>query len=803
MLVTPGASLYPDDGAEDTLPEIIAEGGGDFEDYSSLGALSQPDILSAPAGALTIEPTTTAVGTGSFIDLTAETIAVSGFTVAAFSVDGGSKWRRGPLPTDSRRQSALFNKDLELWVSNVLNDRGKAVTKAADINAANTDNDRIIKFPKINARPRGNEVRLRPLYRTESDLWTVTGEDPAGYEGRRWDYWALQDAEDNEISAETRDRYQYAQTSDGKPPAVGWTQWKQIPERGFEIGAQTEARAVFFISTAPAAVEASDGSTTYTPRSQIFRIAPANLGRAPNYRVNYRSESLRLRSNDFWSVDGGETWNPVVGDKPEPLVISDEISLEDRFLIRRGSVGRRPRTESQALEPLRRLRMSEDNLNPAGNIPLATGNGRITTDLKAYEVLDTTRTPARWGRVPRVTTAGVHSFPIRLRATPRESAVGAWSAQGTLEFTVGAFNPDRPARMGVMPEDTENNIEGPHIKPPVLPKITARTPDSGFLITAGGFNRDLSITACENTTSFRWLAGIKADGSDARVVQRTPDADGNTTNTFTLPAEPGPGPTYYIARAQNAAGVSKAEFVVMSPAGPFRGLSVPEPKFGVKVEESPGTTENSFFTIDKVGANDAWTWSSEVLTAANPNINAYPGNGTHFSLEIKLTAKGDYRFEGIPSGNATDVLGEIFPGSDSITATLNGDSLTLLVTYGDMRDVITNDDINTWLAATVTSRRPTAAGDGGYTDYFVDVSAVSEAAPFTVTANTGGLGGFWNEVTSGVDIGLLVASLNLIPKAGFKFHPTSASHYIVTVDGYRIDPFPVSNNIRLMFYHLP
>jgi hypothetical protein len=649
MLVTPGASLYPDDGAEDTLPEIIAEDGGDFEDYSSLGALSEPDILSAPAG---ISITRTA-GTGSgTIDLTAETIAVSGFTVAAFSVDGGSKWRRGPLPTDPRRQSALFNKDLELWVSDVFNDRNKAVTKAADINAANTDNDRIIKFPKINARPRGNEVRLRPLYRTESDLWFAPGEGPEGYEGRRWDYWALQDAEDNEISAETRDRYQYAQTSDGRPPAGGWKpeDWKQIPERGFEIGAQTEARAVFFISTAPSAVEA-DGSTTYTPRSQIFRIAPANLGRAPNYRVNYRSESLRLRSNDFWSVDGGETWNPVVGDKPEPLVISDEISLEDRFLIRRGSVGRRPRTESQALEPLRRLRMSEDNLNPAGNIPLATGNGRITTDLKAYEVLDTTRTPARWGRVPRVTTAGVHSFPIRLRATPRESAVGAWSAQGTLEFTVGAFNPDRPARMGVMPEDTENNIEGPHIKPPVLPKITA--PENPATITEPDVTKNvtLEITA-ENATGFRWYM---YRGNEAKSNARRISAASNpsaATATFIMPANLPGGIYRFFAKAFNTNGAVESEIFTVRYGEWRTPITVADlsswltAKSGVFPTQSGGDLEEYF-----IKSNDApfeWSISNSVFGPGHSGlwIDAGPfGMPFEYVAAVRLEADESFRFE--------------------------------------------------------------------------------------------------------------------------------------------------------------
>jgi len=92
-----------------------------------------------------IIPSTTA--DTSVINLLTETITINGMTVLAFSIDGGKKWKKGALPTDAKKVGKLFNKPLELWVSDQKGDNGKPITKAADI-----DESKVIKFPAIEAR---------------------------------------------------------------------------------------------------------------------------------------------------------------------------------------------------------------------------------------------------------------------------------------------------------------------------------------------------------------------------------------------------------------------------------------------------------------------------------------------------------------------------------------------------------------------------------------------------------------------------------------------------------------------------
>jgi hypothetical protein len=109
------------------------------------------------------------------INLTVEAITISGMTVAAFSVDGGRKWRRGALPTEQRRISALFNKPLELWVSDQKLENGKPITKATDI-----DESKVIKFPAVEARPKRVIENGKPMiwYAFDPDTntasWNIT-----------------------------------------------------------------------------------------------------------------------------------------------------------------------------------------------------------------------------------------------------------------------------------------------------------------------------------------------------------------------------------------------------------------------------------------------------------------------------------------------------------------------------------------------------------------------------------------------------------------------------------------------------
>jgi hypothetical protein len=97
---------------------------------------------------------------GFSVSLTTETIAMpADFTVAAFSTDG-TKWKAGDLPTGNRF-SKLFNKGMTLHITDEYDRKAKKPAKDATI----------VRFSKIDARPKRNVEKLKPLY--GSDNWVL------------------------------------------------------------------------------------------------------------------------------------------------------------------------------------------------------------------------------------------------------------------------------------------------------------------------------------------------------------------------------------------------------------------------------------------------------------------------------------------------------------------------------------------------------------------------------------------------------------------------------------------------------
>jgi hypothetical protein len=122
-----------------------------------------------------------------------------------------------------------------------------------------------------------------------------------------------------------------------------------------------------------------------------------------------------------YSADNGVTWIPApsetVGGRTRavPLSAAEFISGNTTVLIRTAASGRRPRTANQAVTPQPRATVTP----PA----LVIANGRITTDLKAYEILNPAN--GRWGNLPKINEDGTHSFLIRLKATAKQTK-GVW-----------------------------------------------------------------------------------------------------------------------------------------------------------------------------------------------------------------------------------------------------------------------------------------------------------------------------------------------------------------------------------------
>jgi hypothetical protein len=210
------------------------------------------------------------------INLAAETINLGNFDVAAWSIDGGNRWRRGALPTD-RKWTNLFNKSMTLWVSDSWNNRAikadaangvAAAPKGVDIRTAS-----IIKFPKTEARPRANAERVAPWYGTERDrTWGLS------IRGKTF--------------SEPKGTYEFAATSDGRTPDGNWA---RMPAGGLPI---PEAGRVRWLFRTPALVE----GTKYTPGSRAFRLQAVTFVKAPKYKAPKEKNGeavLKLRQGDF------------------------------------------------------------------------------------------------------------------------------------------------------------------------------------------------------------------------------------------------------------------------------------------------------------------------------------------------------------------------------------------------------------------------------------------------------------------------------------------------------------------------
>jgi C1A family cysteine protease len=247
----------------------------------------------------------------AIINLSDETINIVDFTVAAFSTDGGKKWRRGPLPTDQRRVSALFNKSLELWISDQKDNRDRSITKAADI-----DESKVIKFPPIEARPR---PRIVPFYpQSDPNIWVFANRG---------------DADGNPLTA----GYEWAATSDGRNPNDdGW----QAVTGGFNMSDVVPRTTILWRSTPDASGD------TITPASRIGRMRVNPFGKAPSFKVNTKRAIIPIRANHAYSFDG-VNFIPVTAKMDFQL--SEVPQGITTMYIMRSATGRRPASQIQSL----------------------------------------------------------------------------------------------------------------------------------------------------------------------------------------------------------------------------------------------------------------------------------------------------------------------------------------------------------------------------------------------------------------------------------------------------------------------
>ena len=389
--------------------------------------------------------------TDAYINLTTETLHIpDDFTVLDWSMCG-FRWRRGPLPTDSvlfRRMGSRFS--TRLIVRSQRNELWWMPDYA----------EYVIQFPAILGRPRVNEERLRPWY--DANTWTLrprparthSPSDPPPHPGYLYE-WVQADA------------------SGRLPVNPQWTPLSYRQE--FEIPQSGRRTTFFFRRMAECyAAEWSGGLVGGSMAGRPFRVRPATLRNAPNVRVTYTTETIRLNVRHEYSIDDGLTWRrPQLDDRERavPLNISQYIADGRTMLLRTATTGRRTRSLNQvvALQPRAELvqgALTSRELN-------IDANGRIiATELQRsvnvagmyrnvpYNVWNESR--GRWTAVPRMTAAIVAAnspyglpdtqaeFTIRLNPSARNIARQwegyAASAIGTLHVTWGIIGQDSRGR---------------------------------------------------------------------------------------------------------------------------------------------------------------------------------------------------------------------------------------------------------------------------------------------------------------------------------------------------------------------
>jgi C1A family cysteine protease len=243
----------------------------------------------------------------AFINLTAETITLpEGFSVAAFSLDGGTKWRRGGLP-NAARFPRLLNRGMTLHLTNSWEQKDKKPGDGAQI----------ITFPEIGARPRRNAERLAPLYGDVNWVLAKRGDTSEVFTG-----------------------YEYAPSSNGKTPNEGI--WYQMPQGGIPIA--SSGRATFLVRAAP---------NSTTAASVPWRVRPAVFGKAPSYKIRQvkdgddRVAAVAFRKGDQYAV-GDRAFGDVLTDK-QTIHVSVLREQGEVLRVRRGSTGRRPPSAIQSL----------------------------------------------------------------------------------------------------------------------------------------------------------------------------------------------------------------------------------------------------------------------------------------------------------------------------------------------------------------------------------------------------------------------------------------------------------------------
>ena len=324
-------------------------------------------------------------GEGFKIDLVAETLTVpAGFAILQFSVDGGKKWAAVKDEFSDLKFPTLFNKELNLLIRY---DNGGVIGTA--------------KFPKINKRPAAPKVAVNFLIYA----------DPAGVLPGGWALTSKVKGANVTIPVVDGIQIGVAAAGNRTVDANGFGRF--YPTSGIPVKPLTGdavTKTVYFVRSDP-----FESAGVYTPASKMLKLTVPGVQKAPKFKIDYKTETLKLKVDHAISFVTDDDFNPVTTAK-YVVDVKDAIDNEDLIFIKKLASAKSAVSAIQTIDPLERSVLAGKTFTCA--------NGKINTaELKPYEIQNPVT--GKWGSLPKVMVyydGYVCNFPIRVKPSASYSA---------------------------------------------------------------------------------------------------------------------------------------------------------------------------------------------------------------------------------------------------------------------------------------------------------------------------------------------------------------------------------------------
>ena len=391
-----------------------------------------------------------------YVDLFSEKLVNErGFPIAAYSLDGGSKWKAGAPPETFEK---LLNKEITLWVASQYDTATKkpkkGVAAAADGSAQAVPGATILKFPKIEKRPKMEKTFVNYAIVTEYYYGRV--DDEAG-----WWVPVKEKGITNEKAEKMTDN-EWAKIEEyinsliiapainsKKTPDKGWFYFDAIPVRPTNPDAKP-SKDVYLLRTLPVLEYSNTGTpTSIKPMSKQKKVTASGALQAPKLKPDYKKETIKPKAGMMVDVGqyiyDGSNYNYFPYKKGDTALKG--LSFSD-YLGSRETEGEAwiCATDKKPCSMVQEIKFAPRAPLPA--TALSPDNGKLKLD-KEYEVWDSGK--KKYGGLPKITgnkIIGGDDLPgIRLKANAKvdkngnyESGTFAASYDARLEITWGVLD---------------------------------------------------------------------------------------------------------------------------------------------------------------------------------------------------------------------------------------------------------------------------------------------------------------------------------------------------------------------------